>query len=56
MYSVTIEDQVDREVAQHVGLNGLKALAKLPGLAPSMRLPDDGAGLRSNAANNEVVP
>ena len=37
---------MDREVARHVGLNGLKELAKLTGSMPSMRLSDDGAGLR----------
>ena len=46
MRPVIIEDQVDREVARHVGLNGLKKLAKLNGPVPSMGLPDDGTGLR----------
>ena len=41
MRPVLIEDQVDREVARHVGLSGLKELAKLNGPVPSMRLPDD---------------
>ena len=41
MRPVLIEDQVDREVARHVGLSGLKELAKLNGPVPSIRLPDD---------------